>query len=704
MSSSRTPNRLINEKSPYLLQHAHNPVDWYPWGEEAFARAKREQRPLFLSVGYATCHWCHVMEKESFEDPEIASLLNSLFVPVKVDREERPDLDRLYMAALNALGHNGGWPMSMFLTPDLTPFYGGTYFPPENRHGRAGFPHVLRKIADLWNTERTAIEASAASVVAYLKDIAGASGESTVLANVAADRCYEELAGMFDHAEGGFGGAPKFPRPAVFHFLSRYYHRTGEREALSMVNDTLEAMAAGGVYDHVGGGFHRYAVDAAWRVPHFEKMLYDQAQLVLAYLDLHQMTGSPLAARVVRETIGYVLRDLTGPEGEFFSAEDADSARPDGSGEHGEGSFYVWSMNEIARVLGDDAVAFASCYGVEPEGNAPFDPGHEFTGLNILYRPADSEQQVPGEPDERMRRALKRLLDERSARPRPLRDDKVLASWNGMMIAACARAGAVLNEPAYIEAAKRAAAFVLEHLIDATNGSLLRRWRDGEARFAAHLDDHMWLAAGLLELHASTGDPAWLGRAGELARSAVARFRDPQSAGFFDTDGADASVLVRMKDRHDGAEPSGNAIAAWVLERLAALTSGEEWKAATGGLATAFQPWLEKQPSVLPLLTATLQGRDAKPSQLVIVGPRDHEETHVMLRAYWSRFLPDTVCIAVSELDRPALARIAPYVAALPLIGGKPAAYLCENFACRLPVTTADDLGRLLDGLRPGGR
>jgi uncharacterized protein len=704
MSSSNTPNRLINEKSPYLLQHAHNPVDWYPWGEEAFAKARREQRPLFLSVGYATCHWCHVMENESFENPEIASLLNTLFVPVKVDREERPDVDRLYMAALNALGHNGGWPMSMFLTPDLTPFYGGTYFPPENRHGRAGFPHVLRKIADLWNTERTAIEASATSVVAYLKDIAGAVGESTVLATVAADRCYEELAGMFDHAEGGFGGAPKFPRPAVFHFLSRYHHRTGEAEALSMVNDTLEAMAAGGVYDHVGGGFHRYAVDAAWRVPHFEKMLYDQAQLVLAYLDLYQMTGSPLAARTVRETIGYVLRDLTGPEGEFFSAEDADSARPDGSGEYGEGSFYTWSMEEITRTLGEDAEAFASRYGVEQEGNAPFDPGHEFTGLNILYRPAEREQTQSDEPDERMQQALQRLLVARNRRPRPLRDDKVLAAWNGMMIAACARAGAVLDEPAYGDAAGRAAAFVLRHLFDATTGTLLRRWRDGEARHAAHLDDHMWLAAGLLELHASTGDPAWLEKAGKIARLAVARFRDTQAGGFFDTDGTDPSVLVRMKDRHDGAEPSGNAIAAWVLERLADLTGGEEWKTATGSLATAFQPWLEKQPSVVPLLTATLHGRDAKPSQLVIVGPPGDAETRAMLRAYWSRFLPDTVSITVTEEQRPALAGLSPFVATLPLIGGKTAAYLCEDHACRLPVTSADELGRVLDGLRKAER
>ena len=703
---SGTPNRLATEKSPYLLQHAYNPVDWYPWGEEAFAQAKATERPIFLSIGYATCHWCHVMERESFEDPEIARLLNTLFVPIKVDREERPDVDRLYMAALNALGHNGGWPMSMFLTPDLTPFYGGTYFPPESRHGRAGFPHVLRKIADLWNTERPAIEASATSVVTYLKEVAEANGDTAVDPTAAATRCLEEFAGMFDHAEGGFGGAPKFPRPSVVHFLTRYHYRTGDTEARAMATETLDAMAAGGVYDHVGGGFHRYAVDAAWRVPHFEKMLYDQAQLALAYLEVHQITRSAHMADVVHETIGYVLRDLTGPEGEFYSAEDADSARPGDPAEHGEGAFYLWSMEEILRVLGDDAHPFVSRYGIEAEGNVPFDPGNEFTGLNIPYRPASDEDAGRSVAEEgpndvqRLQRARQTLLQVRGARPRPLRDDKVLVAWNGMMIAACARAGAVLNQPAYITAAQRAATFLLDRLYDAATGTLLRRWRDGEARFAAHLDDHMWLVDGLLELHAATGDPAWLENAVAVGKAALKKFADEQGGGFFDTDGTDGSVLVRMKERHDGAEPSGNAVAARVLVRLAALTGGDEWERATDGFATAFQPWLEKQPSVMPLMTATLQGMEGKGSQLVIVGPSGHDETRAMMRAYWTRFLPDTVVILVDDAHREALGRLVPFAAHLPLIDGKPAAYLCEDFACRLPVTSADDLGGLLDALR----
>ncbi len=710
MSSPNTPNRLANEKSPYLLQHAYNPVDWYPWGDEAFAKAKAGQLPIFLSVGYATCHWCHVMERESFEDPEIAHLLNTLFVPIKVDREERPDVDRLYMAALHALGHNGGWPMSMFLTPDLTPFYGGTYFPPENRHGRAGFPRVLRKIADLWNTERSAITASATSVVTYLQEVAAANGEAGVDPRAAAARCFEEFAGMFDHAEGGFGGAPKFPRPSVFHFLTRYYHRTGDAEALAMTAETLEAMAAGGVYDHVGGGFHRYAVDAAWRVPHFEKMLYDQAQLVLAYLDWHQLRGPARAARIVHETIGYVLRDLTGPDGEFYSAEDADSAQPDAPSEHGEGAFYLWSMDEIRRVLGEDARSFAARYGIEDDGNVPFDPGNEFTGMNILYRPAaDADVRAPlavedtgGE--DRGQLALRRLLAVRAARPRPLLDDKVLVAWNGMMITACARAGAVLNEPSYIAAAQRAASFILGHLFDAGTGTLLRRWRDGEARYAAHLDDHLWLVAGLLELHATTGDPVWLERGVAVGKVALHKFTDAQGGGFFDTDGSDGSVLVRMKERHDGAEPSGNAVAAWVMARLAAVTGGGEWRTATERLATTFQPWLEKQPSVMPLMTATLQGLEGKTSQLVIVGPADHEVVRAMVHAYWSRFLPDTVLIRVADASRDILARCAPFAAQLPLIDGKPAAYLCEEYTCRLPVTTAEELDRLLAAIgSPGG-
>jgi uncharacterized protein YyaL (SSP411 family) len=447
-------------------------------------------------------------------------------------------------------------------------------------------------------------------------------------------------------------------------------------------------------------------VDAAWRVPHFEKMLYDQAQLVLAYLDVHQITHSALMADIVRETIGYVVRDLTGPDGEFYSAEDADSAKPGDPAEHGEGAFYIWSMEEIVRVLGEDAPAFASLYGVEPEGNAPFDPGNEFTGMNILYLPAPDGDAapVPGEtadgPGAWVRRAREKLLGARAARPRPLLDDKVLVAWNGMMIAACARAGAVLGEPRYTEAAKRAASFVINQLFDRTAGTLLRRWRDGEARYPAHLDDHMWLATGLLELHAATGAPEWLENAQAVARIAVRKFNDAQGGGFFDTDGADGSVLVRMKERYDGAEPSGNAVAARTLAHLMALTGNDEWERSTEHLSAAFQPWLEKQPSVMPLMTATLQGLEGKKSQLVIVGPADHAETMGMVRAYGSRFLPDTALIRVTDPDREALGRLMPFAAQLPLIDGKPAAYLCEDFACRLPVTSADELGRLLDGLR----
>jgi uncharacterized protein len=701
------PNRLANEKSPYLLQHALNPVDWYPWGDEAFAKARLEQKPIFLSIGYSTCHWCHVMEHESFEDAAIASLLNTLYVPIKVDREERPDVDRLYMAALNALGHNGGWPMSMFLTPALKPFYGGTYFPPENRHGRAGFPHVLRKIADLWNTERTNIEASAESVVSYLQDVAGAVGEGSVDAHTCAARCFEEFAGMFDHAEAGFGGAPKFPRPSVFHFLTRYHHRTGDAEALAMTASTLQAMAAGGVYDHVGGGFHRYAVDAAWRVPHFEKMLYDQAQIVLALLDASQITGAPLYAHVARETIDYVLRDLRGPDGEFYSAEDADSPKPDQPDEHGEGAFYTWRQAEIEALLGGTAQEFVAHYGVEPEGNAPFDPGHEFTGVNILFRSRSGSDEATvttgsGNPTgDEFADARRVLLRARSLRLRPLRDDKVLTAWNGMMIGACARAASVLDEPAYREAAIHAAELVLARLFDPQTGVLLRRWRDGEALHRAHLEDHMFLANGLLELHASTGDPEWIAKAITLAERALEIFGDPVGGGLFDTDGTDGRVLVRMKERHDGAEPSGNAIAAAVFVRLAVLTGGEKWRTAAEGIWNGFQPWLERQPSVLPLMTATLQGAAGKSSQLVIVGPHEHEGTRALLREYWSRFLPDTVLITAGEPRyQDALSRLVPFAAGLPMIDGKPTAYLCEEFACRLPVTSAEDLGRLLDALR----
>ncbi len=707
MTSAHKPNRLASEKSPYLLQHATNPVDWYPWGEEAFARARAEDRPIFLSIGYSTCHWCHVMEKESFENPEIAGLLNALFVPIKVDREERPDVDRMYMAALQAMGQQGGWPMSLFLTPDLRPFYGGTYYPPENRYGRAGFPHVLRTIDEIWRTERAKVLESAGNIVAHLEDIARAGGDTTVDAQAVASACMDEFTRTYDADRGGFGGAPKFPRPSVFRFLALHHYRTGNRDALSMTDASLRAMAHGGMYDHVGGGFHRYAVDAAWRVPHFEKMLYDQAQLVHAFLDMFQITHDPFFAGIVTETLGYALRDLKGREGGLMSAEDADSPRPENPEEQGEGAFYVWTRKEIVRLLHDDASLFCYQYGVEEDGNVDMDPQQEFTGRNILYRANDDAEtaRFAGCTVEdlrpRMAACRRRLFETRLTRPRPLRDDKILTSWNGLMIGALARSASVLGNPSYLAAAVQAAEFIFTRMYDVWGGVLRRRFRDGEARHEAHLEDYAFLTAGLLPLYSASGDPTWLERAVDLTVTQLALFWDDRQGGFFDTSGGDKSILLRMKERYDGAEPSGNAVAAENLLRLAALTGKAEWRAKAEAIFQSSAPWLERQPSVMPYMVSVLGSAGMPDSQLVIAGDRDQDGTAALRREFFSRFLPTTVLLQVgnaSEQER--LSKLSPSMERLSMVDGKPTAYLCENFTCRLPVTAPAELGTLLDALQ----
>jgi hypothetical protein len=712
MTPAHSTNRLATEKSPYLLQHAANPVDWYPWGEEAFARARAEDKPIFLSVGYSTCHWCHVMEKESFENPEIAGLLNTHFVSIKVDREERPDVDRMYMAALQAMGQAGGWPMSLFLTPDLRPFYGGTYYPPENRYGRAGFPHVLRKIDEIWRTDRANVVVSAGKIVSYLEGIADAGSTAAAVTQPstirdAGVRCMDELVRTFDRDHGGFGGAPKFPRPSVFHFLTRHHYMTGDQEALRMTEQTLRAMAHGGIHDHVGGGFHRYSVDAEWRVPHFEKMLYDQAQLVHAFVDAFQITHDPFYAGIVSDTLGYVLRDLKGSKGGLYSAEDADSPRPEDPSEHGEGAYYVWTREEIGRLLQGDAAMFGYHYGVEESGNVSLDPQNEFTGRNILYRAADEQDTARfagctvEELRPRLAAARRRLFEARLGRPRPLRDDKVLTSWNGLMIGALARAAAVLNAPAYLEAAGQAAQFVFTSLYEVWAGLLKRRYRDGDARHEAHLEDYAFLVHGLLALYTASGDPVWLERAIDLTTTQIELFWDDQRGGFFETSGKDPSVLVRMKERYDGAEPSGNAVAAENLFRLSAMTGKTGWRGKAESILNSSLPWLERQPSVMPYMAATLSCSAAADSQLVIAGPRTHEWTRALRKEFFSRFLPATVLIHVGDpSEQDQVARLVPTASRLPMVDGEPTAYLCENFTCRLPVSSPAELGSMLDSMR----
>ncbi|MXY24817.1 MAG: thioredoxin domain-containing protein [Acidobacteria bacterium] len=728
------PNRLAAEPSPYLQQHAENPVDWYPWGDEAFARARTESKPIFLSIGYSTCHWCHVMEHESFEHAGIAALLNEHFVPVKVDREERPDVDRVYMAFVQATTGSGGWPMSVWLTPDLKPFFGGTYFPPDSRWGRVGFADVLREVASRWSSNRAELEQSADTILDRLRAIqsptaaapsAGTTGGIIIPGGAppvslpppvppgadALEAGAGQFLSSFDTTHAGFGGAPKFPRPAELLFLLRESVRSGDANAGRIAVATLEAMAAGGIRDHVGGGFHRYSVDAAWRVPHFEKMLYDQAQLVLAYLEAGQAVDAPSLFTVAADTIDYVLRDLTHPEGGFYSAEDADSVPPEAAAasprpRKAEGAFYLWTLSEIDELLGDDADLVARRFGIEPNGNAPEDPLGEFRGKNIPYLQQDVAQiaRLTGRPPEDVESSLvaarQRLFDVRSERPRPHLDDKVLAAWNGMMIAALARTAHVLGGEAAersLQAAIRAAGFVRERLWDAGRGVLARRWHASQATggqassIDGYAEDYACVIWGLLELVQTTGDAAWLDWALELQARQDALFRDEANGGWFATTGDDPSVLLRVKEEYDGAEPAAGSVAVGNLQTIAHLT-GDRAAAARAaevlaGFGGRFGQSARSSPMMMAALTRHHAPRDGV-TQVVIVGEPGDAATRELERVVAACYLPFAVRVVVAPGEAQArLAERAPFIGAMRQIDGRPTAHVCADFACREPVT-----------------
>ncbi len=689
-------NRLVHEKSPYLQQHAHNPVDWYPWGEEAIQKARRESKPIFLSIGYSTCHWCHVMERESFEDEEIAALLNERFVPIKVDREERPDLDHIYMTAVQAMTGQGGWPLSVFLTPDLEPFYGGTYSPPDDRLGRPGFKSLLERIAHAWSSRRGGVDATARKVASFLKEQgepAGAESGSTRLYGRVLEGAFKSLRQRYDADQGGFGGAPKFPTPHVIGFLLRYAHRTGNAEALEMVRHTLDAMAAGGIHDHLGGGFHRYATDAAWLVPHFEKMLYDQAGLALAYTDAYLVTGDATYAGVVRGILDYVLAYLTHPGGGFFAAEDADS-------EGEEGTFYVWESDQIDDVLGHHlGHTFRRNFGVSPQGN--------WEGKNILHR----SLPIPPLSDE-LREARDRLLKARDQRPRPHRDEKIIVAWNGLMIEALARAGRALAEPRYTAAAQSAARFVEENLW--REGRLLRHYRDGAADAAGFLDDYAFLGMGLLALYETTFHPHHLGASVHLARELVRLFA--REDGAFNYAGKDGEqLLAPVLDIHDGALPSGNAAAATFLLRLGYLTGDSELISKGRDTVRTFYTRIERSPGSHTAMLAALDFALGPVTEVVLAGRLDDPELTLLRKSVARSFRPNTVLLFNPDIGdqspRPADREIAayrdtlyslvPYLEAQKAIGGRATAYVCRDYACRAPVHDTRALGRMLDG---GGR
>ncbi|MCS7024279.1 MAG: thioredoxin domain-containing protein [Bryobacteraceae bacterium] len=700
-------NRLVSEKSPYLLQHAHNPVDWYPWGEEAFRKARQEDKPIFLSIGYSTCHWCHVMERESFESEETAAVLNAHFVPVKVDREERPDIDRIYMTFVQATTGSGGWPMSVWLTPDLKPFYGGTYFPPDNRYGRPGFRTLLEYIAKAWSTDRQRIIESGDSILKQIAEIVGAKSPLAIVDSTVVDSCFFALRRSFDPHKGGFGHAPKFPRPVQFHFLFRYYARTGNEEALEMSLQTLREMHKGGMYDQLGGGFHRYSVDARWFVPHFEKMLYDQAQLVVSYLEAFQITGEEFYARVARETLDYVLRDMTDPSGGFYSAEDADSViDPNHPEEKGEGAFYIWPAQELEEILGHPEFDwFAFRYGVRPEGNVSpaEDPHQEFTGRNILYQAA-SIQEVATKfqvPEENLRRAFEqsrqKLLARRSQRVRPHRDDKILTSWNALMISAFATAAKVLEDARYLEAAQRAANFLKNTMYDGNRGILLRRYREGEAAIAGFLDDYAFLLLALLDLYEADFDASHLTLARQLATKIVELFEDKRDGAFFSTPEEAADLVLRIKDDYDGAEPSGNSAAVLALLRLSAMTADPSLEEVAQRAFRAFAGRLKSQPVTLPLMLSAYMLTEKKAKQIILAGEKSSPTMSQMFAAIRRRFLPHAVVLLLDEASRPVLSQWIPTADAMRPLNGLPTAYVCENFTCQQPATDLEQFRKLLE-------
>jgi uncharacterized protein YyaL (SSP411 family) len=698
-------NRLAREKSPYLLQHAHNPVDWYPWGPEAFERARQENKPIFLSIGYSTCHWCHVMERESFENEPIAAILNKYFVPIKVDREERPDVDRIYMAYVQATTGGGGWPMSVWLTPQLKPFVGGTYFPPENRYGRAGFPALLERIAEAWRTDREKIEASSNEVLEHLKRSETGAPSAGALDKSALESGFSQFRRSFDSTHGGFGGAPKFPRPVTHNFLLRYYALTGNVEARDMVPATLRAMAHGGMNDQLGGGFHRYSVDERWFVPHFEKMLYDQAQLAISCLEAYQITRDPFFAGVARRIFDYVLRDMTDKDGGFYSAEDADSViDPAKSDEKGEGAFYIWSAAEIEKILGQPGTAwFAYRYGVEPHGNVASDPHNEFTGRNILFEAHSVEEtaQHAGKPPEEVRTALEsaaeKLFAVRSKRVRPHLDDKILTAWNGLMISAFAKGGAILSEPRYASAAERAAGFILSRMYDAKTGVLLRRYRQQDAAIPGFLDDYAFFTQALLDLYETQFDLRHFETAVKLTEKQMQLLEDREHGGFFSTAAGDATLLMRMKDDYDGAEPSGNSIALLNLLRLAQMTDRKDFRDAAGKGLRAFASRIVAIPSAVPQMLVAFQFSLSKPKQIILVGDRGAPETSQMLNILNERFLPNRIVMLIdTEHARKSLMAYLPVVETMTRIGGKTTAYVCENYACKLPTADAVKFAELL--------
>jgi len=674
------PNRLAAETSPYLLQHQDNPVDWYPWGEEALQRARDDDRPILLSIGYSACHWCHVMEHESFENPEIAALMNEQFVSIKVDREERPDLDGIYMDAVQTMTGQGGWPMTVFLTPDGKPFYGGTYYPPEDRQGRPGFPKILRAIAEAYREQRAELEQGATELQAHLSRISTVEIPPDELSEQTLDAALAQLSQNYDTRHGGFGGAPKFPQPMALDFALRSYKRTGDLQTLDIVSHTLDEMSAGGIYDHLGGGFSRYSVDDRWLVPHFEKMLYDNAQLARLYLAAWQATGNAHYRQITEQTLDYIRREMTAPEGGFYSTQDADS-------EGEEGRFYVWTPTEIRDVLGaEDAAVFNQYYHVTEGGN--------FEGRNILSVPravdvvATVTAKEPGEVMEIVTRCRDALYVAREMRVHPGRDEKVLTAWNGLMLRAFADAAPALGRADYLETAIQNAEFVLSKLKQ--DGRLLRTYKDGQAKLNGYLEDYAFYADGLLALYEATFDLRWLQEARALADTMLERFWAPDLPGFYDTSTDHEQLFNRPRSLYDNAIPSGNSVACEALLRLGALYADVRYQEVAASVLARMAPVMAEHPTAFGRLLCAADFLVTTPLEVAIIGDPQADDARSLLSEVYSRYVPNRVLAAAPEgteaSDEVAL------LTRRPQVQGRATAYVCHRYVCQPPVTHSQDL------------
>jgi len=686
VSEHKHTNALIHETSPYLLQHAHNPVDWHPWGVEALAKARAESKPILLSIGYSACHWCHVMEHESFENEDIARLMNENFVNIKVDREERPDLDQIYMAAVQMMTGQGGWPMTMFLTPEGVPFYGGTYFPPTDRYNMPGFPRILFSVAEAYRSQPEQVANTVTSMLGELRRIGMAEESRELLTTEVLDSAYRRIAKNYDRTHGGFGGAPKFPPSMTLEFFLHNFYRTQDPEALEIVEQTARKMAEGGMYDQLGGGFHRYSVDAKWLVPHFEKMLYDNALLARLYLHLYQLTKDEFPRRIAEEILDYVTREMTDPSGGFYSSQDADS-------EGEEGKFFVWSRAEIAGIVGTaEAAIFCDYYDVTESGN--------FEGKNILHVTASLDdiagkhQVTVEQAREVIRKCREQLFALREQRVKPHRDEKVLTAWNGLMLTSFAEASAILDRADYRETARKNASFLLAELQQ--NGRLLRTYKNGAAKLNGYLEDYACLIDGLVSLYEATGELSWIEAAVRLAGTMIDEFWDEEAGGFFFTGRSHEELIVRSKEWLDNATPSGNSIAALILLRLNALTAHDDYRRRATTVLRLLSDQLRRYPSAFGLALQTLDFYLSSPLEIAIVGEGADSQLAQMKQAVWETYLPNRViALLTAEFDR------APEV--IPLFNGRnhvdrqATAYVCRSHACEAPVFSSDDLRRQLN-------